>query len=725
MVQSGKQLELTVACGLAKGDTVHVLGRIQGGSEFLAWMDDLVHAGEDDLVDWDDEEDVVQWMMEGRDRPRSGKRTHLDESSESDGSESDDDCTADDHTPPFMIFYRDLAGNHGTLAGVRSSDLASVVVGRIAAKLGLSKTATSKVRLLKAGKQLEASAACGLAKGDTVHVVSGLDGGAPTQCCGTDTMSIGGDAMSIDVEVKAEATPVDGSQMSIEGDAATPVDGAAMDHALSAMCRDMTALANGKLCLAGSYALHRHLCEQGHFERAQWQPNDIDIFYCSSGSGLDGDELRSRLSVMARSCQLQMLGVAAGDADERESLYDAFSKRPYAPCLDDVDEACVAAFAREQLMSLCSLEPVRSRQCARSHCVRTRGHHWGRRTHPSFLRRLGRYRIRSSIKLIDPAARDRWPPVFNLVEVEPSTLAHGSIAKLLGRCTPAAFADFIIRDFDMAQLQVAYYYDGSRLLHIVSDATRDAIRDGELRLSGCAFQVDDMRGTISQLGRICKYVHRGFRLPSGPLAAAPRALLEEPSSTYLRVLVWRLLKSRLHWEPITPPRSATPARRPQFPLLLNFAMTDSGQWRVVPPRSSAAAPQLAAAARDCAAPMAGLSRKLRNHAEALAVWTFVKKMKAEVYRTKLDMRACVPQYNGWRVLGQLRRSGKGIDRFDLYLWPPDVLTSLPLRALRPTNRAVRSFRGLHALLMERFASTASGGGGAATAARSSGRCPAC
>ena len=154
-------------------------------------------------------------------------------------------------------------------------------------------------------------------------------------------------------------------------------------------------------------------------------------------------------------------------------------------------------------------------------------------------------------------------------------------------------------------------------------------------------------------------------------------------------------------------------------------MTDSGQWRVVPPRSSAAAPQLAAAARDCPAPMAGLSRKLRNHAEALAVWTFVKKMKAEVYRTKLDMRSCVPQYNGWRVLGQLRRSGKGIDRFDLYILAPDVLPSLPLRSLRPTNRAVRSFRGLHALLMQRFATTASGGGGAMTAARTSRRCPAC
>ena len=351
------------------------------------------------------------------------------------------------------------------------------------------------------------------------------------------------------------------------------------------------------------------------------------------------------------------------------------------------------------------------------------------RAHLSSSRRLGRYRIRSSIKLVHPAARDDWPPIFNLVEVEPSTPALDGIvqnALLLGRSTSAAFADVIIRDFDMTVCQVAYHSgDDARLLPVVSDAAREAIRDGELRLSGCAFQRDDVHGTTSQLGRICKYVHRGFRLPSGPLAAAPRALLDEPSSTHLRVLVWRLLKSRLHWEPITPPRSATPARRPQFPLLLNFAMTDSGQWRVLPPRSSAAAPQLAAAARDCAAPMAGLSRKLRNHAEALAVWTFVKKMKAEVYRTKLDMRACVPQYNRWRVLGQLRRGGKGINRFDCYILPPDVLPDLPLRSLRPTNRAVRSFRGLHKLLMQRFATTVSGGGGATTAARTSRRCPAC
>ena len=108
---------------------------------------------------------------------------------------------ADFDTPPFQIFHRDLKGHHGTLEGVRSDDLASTVLRRIAAKLGLSEeVATSKLRLLKEGKELEATAACELAKGDTVHVVAGLyggvrspphkdrfkawlDAGAPTQRC--------------------------------------------------------------------------------------------------------------------------------------------------------------------------------------------------------------------------------------------------------------------------------------------------------------------------------------------------------------------------------------------------------------------------------------------------------------------------------------------------------------------------------------------------------------
>ena len=108
-----------------------------------------------------------------------------------------------------------------------------------------------------------------------------------------------------------------------------------------------------------------------------------------------------------------------------------------------------------------------------------------------------------------PATRDDWPPIFNLVEVEPTTNAHDIVmqnALLLGRSTSAAFADVIIRDFDMAICQVAYHSgDDARLLPVVSDAARDAIRDGELRLSGGAFQRDDVQGTTSQLGRICKY----------------------------------------------------------------------------------------------------------------------------------------------------------------------------------------------------------------------------
>ena len=268
----------------------------------------------------------------------------LDESSGSDGSESDDDLPLPPPRPPpvsqlppapLPLSEETCCQKHGCKGCTPS----------------WPKAARRVVRPIRARHEADKAVA-----------VLQFAGDAPTE-----TISIDGDAMSIDV---------DGSPMSIKGDAATSVDGAAMDKALSAMCRDMTVLAHGKLCLAGSYALHRQLREQGDFERAQWKPTDIDIFY-SSGSGLDGDELRRRLSVMARSCQQQMLGVAAGVVDESQSSYDAFSKRPYDPYLDDQDEARVAAFAREELVSLCSTEPSRSRQCARRRSVRTRGRHWG------------------------------------------------------------------------------------------------------------------------------------------------------------------------------------------------------------------------------------------------------------------------------------------------------------------------------------------------------------
>ena len=339
--------------------------------------------------------------------------------------------------------------------------------------------------------------------------------------------------------------------------------------------------------------------------------------------------------------------------------------------------------------------------------------------------RTDRYRICSSTKLVHAAARDGVAlcPVFNLVEVEPM----GHFASL---GTDAHFAISVLAGFDLVPCQVAYVSgQGAQLTAVASDATCDAIRSGELRLTGCAFLTSDVQGTLHQLGRIRKYIERGFHLPAGPLAAAPEALRDGSPSTALHKMndaLLELFEGRLHYEPRTPTRIATPARRPPYPLLLKFAITDGGQWRVLPPRSSAAQQQLASAAKECAAPMAGLSHRLCSHPEALAIWTFVRKLKAVVERTRQDARACVPQHSSWRVLVQLRRSGKGIDRVDLYVFPPDVLPGKPLRSLRPTARAVRSFRGLHSLLMQHFATTASGGGGAAAgAARSSGRCPMC
>ena len=201
--------------------------------------------------------------------------------------------------------------------------------------------------------------------------------------------------------------------------------------------------------------------------------------------------------------------------------------------------------------------------------------------------RTDRYRICSSTKLVRAAARDDAAlcPVFNLVEVEP-----------VGHCaslgTDTSFALGVLAGFDLVPCQVAYVWKvGAQLTAVARAATCDAIRSGELRLTGCAFLPTDGQGTLHQLGRIRKYVERGFRLPAGPLAAAPEALRDGSPSTALRKLNYVLLEllgGRLHWEPVTPPRSATPACRPHL-LMLRFAMMDRGNWHLAAPRSSAAA----------------------------------------------------------------------------------------------------------------------------------------
>ena len=79
--------------------------------------------------------------------------------------------------------------------------------------------------------------------------------------------------------------------------------------------------------------------------------------------------------------------------------------------------------------------------------------------------------------------------------------------------------------------QVACVIDGSeppRLVTVLTDAARTAVRNGELQLTGCAFGSGaGVRATVAQLARIVKYVGRGFRLPAGPLAPMPSTAREE------------------------------------------------------------------------------------------------------------------------------------------------------------------------------------------------------
>ena len=284
---------------------------------------------------------------------------------------------ADFDASPFQIFFRGLGGKHGTLDGVRSDDLASAVLRRIAAKLGLGEAAASRVRLVKAGKQLESTAACGLAKGDTVHVVGGLDGGLrirEVESASGDALTDAPGATSSDGDDEGASDVANGRDAAVGGVAANMHDPASDDEdyesdghvpGLSAMLHGMAKLTNGRVCIAGSYALHHYLrVHRGVDGWPCWTPGDIDIFYCPHGGELDGDELRRCLVHMARCCQVQMCG--AGEVgtfqQQTSACYPAQVKGDSIE--DSEDEASVAAFAREQLLSLCVRERPRAREYA-------------------------------------------------------------------------------------------------------------------------------------------------------------------------------------------------------------------------------------------------------------------------------------------------------------------------------------------------------------------------
>ena len=143
------------------------------------------------------------------------------------------------------------------------------------------------------------------------------------------------------------------------------------------------------------------------------------------------------------------------------------------------------------------------------------------RAHLSSSRRLGRYRIRSSIKLIHNATSDHWPPVFNLVQVEPNTIAHESAG------TGLAFADFIIREFDIVPCQVAYFSgDDARLVAQMSDTARDARTSKVPIPAGVNFRNRNATAAASE-----NQLHDGEGYPSASKTfAEPQVELEQQSA---------------------------------------------------------------------------------------------------------------------------------------------------------------------------------------------------
>ena len=163
-------------------------------------------------------------------------------------------------------------------------------------------------------------------------------------------------------------TCVDGVAANMHSTASDGEDYESDGHApgLSAMLGGMAKLTDGRVCIAGSYALHHYLREhRGVDEWPSWAPNDIDVFYCSRGGvldvdgGLHSDELRRRLLDMARCWLMEICG--ATELHQRTTT--CYPAEPDAN-EEDEDAVCVAMFAREQLLSLCSRERPRAREYA-------------------------------------------------------------------------------------------------------------------------------------------------------------------------------------------------------------------------------------------------------------------------------------------------------------------------------------------------------------------------
>ena len=126
----------------------------------------------------------------------------------------------------------------------------------------------------------------------------------------------------------------------------------------------MWAAWGGRVGSLGSphYYLREH---RGVDEWPSWVPTDIDVFYCSRGGvldvdgGLHSDELRRRLLDMARCWLMEICG--ATELHQRTTT--CYPAEPDAN-EEDEDAVCVAMFAREQLLSLCSRERPRAREYA-------------------------------------------------------------------------------------------------------------------------------------------------------------------------------------------------------------------------------------------------------------------------------------------------------------------------------------------------------------------------
>ena len=437
--------------------------------------------------------------------------------------------------------------------------------------------------------------------------------------------------------------------------------------AVADMCQAMTLLTAGRLCVAGSYALHRLLTDGActallsvtDAAQPSWVPGDIDVFFALKEAS-NCDVTRNRLKSAAATCQMALDGsTSVAYRKGNKGVGDYAARYMYGagpPTASETAGDALALYVRSQLALWHCDEPLTpSHQSPYRVC-------WTARTMPS-----------------------TGTPAINLVQIEPCTSFERYASKFYDADHRAGldayegcprFAQCVMRGFDIVNCRVAYLADGDGSMGLIlADEARDALAASELRLSCCAFRGSGAGAVLHQVERIIKYVERGFVLRRRRRMSS---------------LVW------MHWLRETfKAFKGTPMPHDAIRLMQRLEALDATLHAQV-----MEAVWTDGGAVELAADEGAEWRPSREfHSVTLAVRKAVKAVRA----AGGEVRTRVAGFEGWRILCRSRARPRRRPSADLYVFPPDVCSGWTSAQLRPTPKAIRSESDLRDRLLARGA----------------------